>query len=383
MAITDFAAHNAEVREMWAAYHRGEPYRVPIIFGINPRYTMWRPEVNTTGMEFEEYSSDPAKMMQRQLEHAWWIRHHLPQDAEMGLPAGWHVYFDCQNTSEAAWFGSPLRFHPRQVTNSEPFLHEDNKRQLFDQGLPDPFTGGIMRRAWEFYDWFQERVAEGYEYQGRPVTAVSAPGLGTDGPVTVACNIRGATEFLTDMLADPDYADELLTYIVDATIARIRAVRAKLGQPLKTPGWGFADDSIQLLSTAMLRERIFPHYRRLLAEFSEGGPHSIHLCGDATRHFKALRDELNITSFDTGYPVDFAGLRRELGPDVQIQGGPSVPFLTLNGPAQIRAEVQRILDSGVLEGRRFILREGNNLAPEVPLEHAEALYDAGRELGKY
>ncbi|MCC7492059.1 MAG: hypothetical protein IT204_06940 [Fimbriimonadaceae bacterium] len=381
MAGIDFEAHNAEVKEMWAAYHRGEPTRVPIIFGINVRYTMDRADANPDGIDFVQYTSDPAMMLQRQLEHQCWIRHHLPHDAEMGLPTGWHVHTDFQNTYEAAWFGCPLRFHRHQVPDTTPILGDDQKRLLFDQGIPDPFTGGVMARAFEYRDYFLEQVAKGYEYRGVPLVGAGVTGLGTDGPVTVACNIRGATEFFTDLLADPEYAYELLDYIVEATIVRIRALRQRFGHAAMTPGWGFADDSVQLLSPAQYRDLVLPHHRKLIAAFSEGGPNSIHLCGDATQHFVTLRDELNIQSFDTGFPVDHGRLRRELGEAVQLQGGPAVPFLCHATPAQVRAEVRRILETGVREGGRFILREGNNLAPEIPLANVVALYEAGREYG--
>jgi hypothetical protein len=49
-----FEQHNTEVKEVWDAYHRREPIRVPIIFGINPRYTMFGHEANPRGIEFEE-----------------------------------------------------------------------------------------------------------------------------------------------------------------------------------------------------------------------------------------------------------------------------------------------------------------------------------------
>lgn len=379
----DFAAHNADQAAVWAAYHRGEPTRVPIIFGINPRYTMWRAEANPTGIDFEDYFADPAKMLRRQLEHAAWVRHQVPQDAEMGLPGAWHVYTDFQNCYEAAWLGCPLRFHRRQVPDTSPILGDDDKRKLFDRGIPDPFRDGLMARVWEFRDWFVAQREAGYEYLGRPLGGVSVTGLGTDGPVTVACNLRGATEFFSDLLLDPDYADELLAFVVEAAIVRIRAFRERLGEPLRTPGWGFADDSIALLSVAAWRAHVLPHHRRLIEAFSDGGPNGIHLCGDATHLFGALRDELNITSFDTGFPVDHGALRRELGTEVTINGGPSVPFLCRATPAEVRNEVRRILDSGVCEGGRFVLREGNNVAPEVPLENLVAMYRAGVEYGAY
>ena len=110
------------------------------------------------------------------------------------------------------------------------------------------------------------------------------------------------------------------------------------------------------------------------------GPRSIHLCGDATRHFLTLRDRLNINSFDTGFPVDFASVRRDLGPAVQINGGPHIELLLRGTPSQVQSETRRILSSGVLAGGRFLLREGNNLAPFTPLENIEAMYNAGREV---
>jgi uroporphyrinogen-III decarboxylase len=109
----------------------------------------------------------------------------------------------------------------------------------------------------------------------------------------------------------------------------------------------------------------------------------MHLCGDATRHFKTIRDELNVWNFDTGYPVDFGWLRKELGPEMEIYGGPSVPFLRLATQDAVRDEVKRILESGIMESGRFVLREGNNLAPGIPMENLRAMWDAVHEFGSY
>lgn len=52
-------------------------------------------------------------------------------------------------------------------------------------------------------------------------------------------------------------------------------------------------------------------------------------------------------------------------------------------PAQVRQETLRILRSGVMEGGKFILREGNNLAPGTPLENLHAMYETAKEAGRY
>ncbi len=381
----DYEHHNAEVRQVWEAYHRGQPLRVPMILGINPRYTAFDHPANPRRLGFAEYFGDPECMLTRQLEHQAWVRLHVPQDLEMGLPEmGWEVYVDFLNSYEAGWFGCPLHYFAGEVPDTLPLLQgENHKWSVLEKGLPDPFAGGLMERNWAFYEYFKRRQQEGFTYLGKPLARVSPAGLGTDGPVTVACNLRGAAEFLTDLAADPEYARQLLAFITEATLSRIRAYRQYLGQPLKTQGCGFADDAIQSLSIEMYEEQVLPFHRQLVEGLSEPGANAIHLCGDATRFFPFLRDELGICSFDTGFPIDFAWVREELGPQVEIRGGPSVMFLGAAKPAQVREEVRRILGTGVGGGGRFILREGNNLPPDVGLEQLWAMYETVREFGRY
>lgn len=380
----DYAAHNAEVQAVWEAYRAHRPTRVPFILGINTRYTMANPEANPRGLTYEQCFNDPQLMLERQLEHQHWIRLHVPQDADMGLPEkGWAVGVEFQNVYEAAWLGCPVQFHQGEVPDTQPILaDEERKNLLFEQGVPDPF-GGFMGRVWEFYDYFKAQQAAGYTYLGLPIASVGPCGMGTDGPLTVACNVRGASEFIMDLVADEDYALRLLDFLTEAAISRLQAYRQRLDEPQQTQSWGFADDSVQLISEKMYQEMIFPFHQRLVDTFSLGGPNSIHLCGNSTRHFPFLRDHLNIQSFDTGFPVDFTWLRQTLGPEVEIYGGPSVPFLQQAQPPEVEQETRRVLESGIMEGGRFVLREGNNLAPGIGVPQLEAMYRTVKKFGRY
>jgi hypothetical protein len=374
----DYQAHNAEVEAMAAAFRAGRPYRVPIIFGVNPRMLLLDPARNPQGISFEQYVRDPETMMQVQLRFRRWVRFEVVQDAEMGPPPkGWDLWVDLQNFYEAAWFGCELRYPPGEVPDTIPLLGDDRKRMLFDRGPPDPF-GGIMAHNFAVRDYFQQRKDEGFEFEGRPIGQVAPAAAGTDGPFTIACSLRGATEICLDIYRDPDYVHELLDYIVQATIARIQAFRRRAGEPLKTPGWGYADDSVALLSVETFREFVLPYHRRLVETFSEGGENSIHLCGDATRHFATLRDELNVTSFDTGFPVDFGRLRAELGPKVWISGGPHVALLKDGTPDRIEAEVKRILASGIMEGGRAGPRWSSSASGAGPMRRRSPALCAGR-----
>ncbi len=380
----DFEKHNEEMRAVWDAFHAGKPTRVPVVLGINPRILILNSQLNTSGVTFEQYSQDPDIMAQVQMQTQDYVRHNMLQDAEMGLPKdGWSIYVDFQNYYEAAWFGCDVQYRDGQVPDTEPILHSENKRMLFDRGIPDPFTGGAMARAWDFYEHMKNNMGS-YSHRELPVVNVGPPpGLWTDGPRTVACSLRGATEMCLEIYEDPDYARELLRYITESTITRIKAYREHLGQEMKPQCWGFADDSIELLSVDIYTEFVLPMHRLLLQELAGEGPHSIHLCGNAQRFMTLLKEELNITIWDTGYPVDFGKARKDLGPDYLIQGGPRVSLLLHGSPEEVKGECKRILESGVMEGGRFILREGNNLSPGTPVENVAAMYEAAHAFGNY
>lgn len=400
----DFEAHNAEVQAVWEAYHAGRPYRVPVSVGGSIRNLLQNPYLNDTGYAFRDFFEDPEAQIQCQLRYQRWMRYHLVSDREMGPPAeGWQLSIDFQNSVDASWFGCPLFYQGNHVPDTREIL-KDEPRRLYDLECPDPLRSGLVGRAVEFYEYMQERCPQ-LEFEGLPVLPPTAiPGEGSDGALDAAYKLRGAAQVCVDLAAEPEYFHDLMGYVTECLIRRMKAVRewrwARQAHPpaplpkreggidtdrgeFRRPWYGWADDAIVLLSVAQYREHVLPYHRRFVEEFSDGGPTAVHLCGDAQRFFPLLRDELRVRSFDTGFPVDFARLRSELGPEVQIQGGPTVMLVKDGPPEAIRAEVRRICESGIREGGKFILIAANNLSPCTPLEHICALYEAGKEFGRY
>lgn len=379
----DFRQHNREVRDLWEAYRKGTHARVPMITGVSDRFYVLNPVTNPKGVSFYEYSNDPDLMFDMQCSFSEYAKFHIPGDHEMGIPEeGWTVNVDFQNYYEAAWYGCEVRFPDGEVPYAVPLLGEDNKNQLFEQGLPDPF-GGFMTKAKEYYDRFRERMKTA-RILGQRITGLGAWFTTTDGPFTVACELRGADNLCVDMLEDPDYYHQLMDYVTESIILRMKAWRRYMGQPEITKSFGFADDSILLLSNPMYREFVLPYHKRMahaLSTMEERG--GVHLCGDATRHFKTLRDELNIYSFDTGFPVDHRAICLELGEEVTIQGGPRAQLIQQGPKEAIDAESKRILEAVKPVSRRFIFRDGNDIPPYTPLEHIQALYDACLKYGRY
>jgi len=388
----EFEAHNAEVQRVWQAYRDRKPYRVPVSIVGSITNLLCNPEINTTGYTFKDFFESPQAQIEAQLAYQKWCRFNLVADQEMGLPKdGWTVGVGFQNSYEAAWMGCPFRYFDGVVPDTEPILRE-RKELLYDLEAPDPLRGNLLGRAMEFFDYMQEKCP-GMEYEGLPVNPPKTiPGEGTDGLFTLAYKVRGATECLLDMVEDPDYFHDLMRFVTESAIERMKAIRQwrwercpddpDVGDFRKGSMW-FADDAIAVLSVAHYREFILPYHRQLISEFSDGSPMSVHLCGDATRFFPILRDEFNAQSFDTGYPVPFEALRERLGPDVEIKGGPPVPLVKGGPPSAIRDEVRRICGSGIMEGGRFVMIAANNLAPCTPVEHVQTLYEACMEFGGY
>lgn len=379
----DFEEHNAEVKLVWDSFHRGNPIRVPMVLGLSSRYFMFHGAVNPDGITYREYSENPDVMFAMQVHFDGYRRTTIRADYEMGIPNdGWDVVVDFQNYFEAAWLGAEIVYIDGNVPDARPFLDDDRKNKLFDNGIPDPFSR-IMGKGREYYERFLEK-ARNFRYRGVRVARVRAPFLHTDGPFTVACSIRGTTQICADLYEEPDYIHRLLSFITEATITRIMGWRQYLRHPDAGAPFFFADDSIVLLSVAQYREYVLPYHKRLCSALSRGCQgNSIHLCGDAARLFPIIRDELDVRTFDTGFPVNHGYVVRSLGPEVTVLGGPHIEILRNGTMEKVTETTERILADVMPSTRRFILREGNNVAPGTPVANIAAMYQACREHGRF
>jgi hypothetical protein len=382
MQDTVIQEHNAEAKVVWDAFNAGRAIRPPVSLGTGTQYFIYHDELNPGGaVDWERYCTDADTMLDFQLRAAVWRAEHIAPycDDPIGTPAdreAWLVRIDLQNFDEAAHLGAPVMFLPGQIPDTPPILAGDRKNALFDAGRPDPLTGFWYRKAHEMLEQWQEQLHREPEYHGWPVR-IDPFGWWSGGPLTLAISLRGH-ELLTDLYENPEYVRTLLDYLTEVTIARVRAHARFFGIPDPPDTMWFADDALQMLSVKMAREFMLPVYRKLKAGITTAEHAKIHLCGDATRHFRWLKEEVGVKDFETGFPVDHGRIRRELGPDVTIHGGPTVMVLRDGSPEDVRAKTQRILDSGVCDGGRFVLREANNLAPHTPATNLAAMYETAR-----
>ncbi|MGD1000877.1 MAG: uroporphyrinogen decarboxylase family protein [Candidatus Brocadiia bacterium] len=372
---------NAEKEAVWKAFNERKPIRVPVSISSNPRIVVLDPKLNRTGVTFEQIFNDPRVMMEAWIGHEHHRRMVINRycDSPTGLPEQWTASVSWLNTHEAAFFGAAWHFREGQIPDTQPFLTAVNRESIFDVDIDRPIENPLSKRGLRFYEEMG-KIAKDYVFHGRPVKVGRYEQAGTDGPLTTGMNLRG-TDMMTDMAEDPEYAERLLDRLTDAAIKRVHAWRKYWND--ESLGGGLADDSIQLISTPMYKRMVMPRHKRYLDEFAPDKPRGIHLCGDVMRHMKTLRDELNVQTWDSGFPVDFTRMRRELGPGVQINGGPGIMLLRHGTAQQVYDRTCEILDSGVKTGGRFVLTEANNLPPRVPEENLAAMYKAALDKGRY
>lgn len=379
-ATSYFEQHNDVARQIWDDFKSNKHHRIPVTWGMNDRMLILNKDLNLRNYSYEEIFINPDIMMQVELEFEHWRRHNVFADWEMGLPREWDLPVQFQNVYESAWFGARLYFSETSVPDIVPFLKSvDDVKDFVKKGKPEPFYG-FMARVKNFYEYFIEKKEGGFTYLERPIGNVSAP-IGTDGPFTIATNITGG--YIVKLLyLNEGLAEEFLWFITDAIIERMKAWHKLLKVSFPYEGFGFADDSIQLLSPKAYAKFVLPLHKRIVKTFCVGRP-SIHLCGAVMQHLKTLKEELNICSIDTGFPLDLGKAREILEGDVIIYGGVRVTTLRYGPINKIEEEVKGVLNSGVTRGKRFVFRDANNVAPNTPVEHLNHVYELIKRLGVY
>lgn len=385
MLNIDYREHNEKVKALLDAEKSGRNSRVLMKISSNPRMILSDPALNPDGVEFETYIEDPAVMLDVQCRFAEYLADYLVWDKIMGFDnvEGIALWPDSQNLLEPEWFGCQPVWHGTSSPGTRPCLTEADKHEFTARPFPE-IHKGITGKALDFTSYFEDLKCRGYEYKGKPITEAGRAGLSTDGPFTVGCCILGATELCVSIYEDPEFVRDFLSYITDATIFRIKKLRSLYELPELSQDLVFADDSIALLSIDTYEDFVMPLHKKLVDELtSEGTNNSIHLCGNATHLFPTIHKNLNVFSFDTGFPVNFAEIIRRLGSETAISGGVHVDML-LNGDAEkIQAETRRILEEVKPLTRRFTIKEANNLSPGTRPENLLAMYRAVEAYGAY
>lgn len=319
------------------------------------------------GLRMAGTQADPAVMADAQLAAAEMFGH----DSAMAS-------FGCL-TVEADAFGArveqPLDYYP--IVTTRP-LEDD--RDLGRLAEPNPSVSGRMPLAIEALSLLRQRARDDLFIMGMVVS-----------PFLVACELRGMTNLLTDLLADPPYAEALLERITEGSGRYVEAMVASGA----CDGVMFenAGANRELIGPHHLAQFVMPYHRRLLATARAANPDVLlieHNCADTPYFTDILENDIDGISFAHG---DVAAIKQDHGIDchlahtnpgacqnrVCLHGEPSAQRLKARmGNVEARACIESTRPTEGTNPAPFVLSTGCEIPFKTPVENIKALARAAR-----
>lgn len=293
---------------------------------------------------------------------------HLVSQDKYGYD-GCVIDFDDATIAEAV--GAKVIFRedePAIVDEASPVLQD--LRDVYDMPIPDPLSSGRMSEWLEATRVLKEKIGKDVFIMGRA----------DQGPFSIACLLRGTTQFMMDLLTE----DKKLIMDVLDYCAKISSVFAKAqkdaGAHATSIGDAFAGPN--LISPEMYREFALEPERWLAKEVQDYGiPFSIHICGNTN----GIIEDMGTTGariLEVDWMLDMEAARAKVPEETVLMGNidPSFP-LVLGTPADIDEAVKNLLMK--TKGRRHIISSGCAMGRNTPSENFMAFIKAARKYGSY
>lgn len=199
-----------------------------------------------------------------------------------------------------------------------------------------------------------------------------------------AWTLRGMTELLMDMLAEPEFVDELLDRITDINLEIIDIALAH-----NVDAFMFGDDWGQqhglIMGPKLWRRFLKPRLARMYGRVKQAGKFVLqHSCGDISEVYPDLV-EIGLDAHNTFQPeiFDIVSCKAGVGQKLTFWGGIStqalLPFVSVE---ELYQEVPRIMN---ILGRNggYICSPTHSTPRDVPPENMVALIDICQHQDRY
>ncbi len=337
-------------RERCLAVLRGER---PDILPVIPQSFMFA--VETAGMKIGDVSKNGRKMAQA----------HVVSHDKYGYD-GCVIDFDDAAIAEA--IGSEVIFRddePAIVDESKPLLKD--LRDIYDLELPTVSSGRLS-------EWL-EATSRLREALGDDVFIM---GRADQGPFSIACLLRGASQFMMDLvLEDKQLIDDVLTFCRKASAIFAKAQK-DAGADITSIGDAFAGPN--LISPDMYREFALQPEIDLVKDVQDYGiPMSVHICGNTNGIIEDM-GKTGAKVLEVDWELDMQHAREILPESTVLMGNidPSFP-LVLGTPDQVDQAVKDLVSK--TRGVGHIISSGCAIGRNTPPENFKAFIAAARKYG--
>jgi len=314
--------------------------------------------VETAGMQIKDVNKNGKKMTEA----------HIISQEKYGYD-GCVIDFDDATIAEA--IGAKVIFRddePAIVNEDEPVLKD--LRDIYDLELPDPAKSGRLSIWLEATTSLVDAIGDHVFVMGRA----------DQGPFSIACLLRGTTQFMMDLCME----DEQLIFDVIDYCRKASAIFAKAqkdaGAHATSIGDAFAGPN--LISPDMYVQFAYEPECKLIKEVQDYGiPMSLHICGDTNKIIDDMaRTEAKIIEIDWKLDLEYA---RKVVPETTVLMGnvnPSDP-LVFGTPEDIDRAVKGVVEA--TKGKSLFISSGCALGRNTPSQNMIAFIAAGRKYGAY
>jgi MtaA/CmuA family methyltransferase len=193
-----------------------------------------------------------------------------------------------------------------------------------------------------------------------------------EGAAALAAQLRGVSQFLADVLLEPDAAHDLLDICVQAEL-RFALAQVEAGVDIM----GIGDAVASLLSPGTYRAFALPYEQQLIRAIHDAGAKvKLHICGNTSRHLADIV-ESGADIIDVDYPVDFAQAVRVFHGRACANGNFDPVSVLLRGtPEEVKQAVRACLS--VADAHTFS-SAGCEVPVDTPHANLMAHYEALRE----
>jgi len=262
-------------------------------------------------------------------------------------------------------FGAKVEFPEDAPPHLETSVLED-KANLGKLIIPDPEK--VSRLCW--YLEACERVKS--EIKDIPVSGAS------QGPWTVAADLRGLERLIFDTADDPDFVHQLMRFTTEWVKISIAAIR-EIGIGV---GMGEASASCSVISPKIYRAFIKPYHEEISNYFKERKLYvSLHICG----YIDPIMEDV----LETGIGMISIDSPSSLGKLVELAQGKAVimgnvpTLLFAEGTKQqMEAAVKECVDTAA-KGSKYILCSGCDIPINSRKETIDCFMEAANKYGRY
>ncbi len=270
-------------------------------------------------------------------------------------------------------------------------------RWTYKHLLAGPLAGAssvaeIERHAWptaEIWDYSGVQAACRALREAGYAVVAGADRLDRTAQLKPAMYLRGAEQFMADLLLEPEIAEAILHHVSDYYLEYNRRFFEAAGGSIDIFFMG--DDMGTQSSTWVSPELYRRFFKQRLAAYCDlahrhGMKVMYHTCGNVA---PLVRDfiEAGVDILQSLQPQALgerlAWLKREYGRELCFQGGIDIQnVLPKAAPEEVRLHVRRCAKL-LGEGGGYIFGTAHNILPDTPTENILALIEAYHEYGRY